>query len=184
MVALVREGRDWWRSRPPPSPTIPLLILSYLCAYLSYNSLTYLQFSDPYHFSLPTCEYIWSSIIRFSLSILLRIFSYVCLLILSSTYYLSLPLLISSLPILTHTYLKSLPTLTFKIIFTFLIICLSFFNFHLIPYLSTASHAYISYIETNQPLFSLLKLLKPDVCLLLCPIFGYPWPFVQEFIVQ
>ena len=38
MVALVREGKDWWRSRPPHSRTIPTLILSYLCAYLSYNS--------------------------------------------------------------------------------------------------------------------------------------------------
>ena len=32
----------------PPSCTNPLLILSYLCAYLSYNSLSYLQFSTPY----------------------------------------------------------------------------------------------------------------------------------------
>ena len=78
---------------------------------------------------------------------------------LSSTYYLSLPLLISSWPILTHTYLKSLATLTFKIMLTFLIICLSFFNFYLIPFHCAyfASYAYISHKSTP---FQFAKIAK------------------------
>ena len=69
----------------PPSCTNPLLILSYLCSYLSHNSLSYLQFSTPYppltsHLCLHLI--IYYSPTFFAFYSLLHILSYVCVLIL------------------------------------------------------------------------------------------------------